>query len=324
MAYYWLRKELENKEQSLQERFNNLQQNISAANEKMDSYKLNMKNILEELEQWAMAARQKEDDKMHIEQYYRIDELHIKDIMLQIEKLTQEVNIKMHELEKEVTETQARQIEMEKTTEELKKLQIERQRLLDDVMRTQETIKILSDELRRQCDIYFTNKVELGEQKESLEKKVKEYDERVKSNKQEEEENKKQEAKLSKSRGDLVKLEKDFNEIHNEIEIKKNELSALARELTNKTNYTNVIKNDLEKKSKEKIEEDLIISAVSETFYYVQEYVIKIVYMNIIKVEKKYQKYLQKLMNSKNLLKNYLKIFRTNLNFWNCRKLVLV
>ncbi len=58
------RKELEGKEMDLQERFNILQHNIAQANEKMDSYKLNMKNILEELEQWALAARTKEDDKL--------------------------------------------------------------------------------------------------------------------------------------------------------------------------------------------------------------------------------------------------------------------
>ena len=69
------RKNLENEELTLQERFNTLQQNIAKANEKMDTYKLDMKNILEELEQWALAARQKEGDKLNIEKYYRHDEL---------------------------------------------------------------------------------------------------------------------------------------------------------------------------------------------------------------------------------------------------------
>ena len=69
------RKTLENQELELQERFNILQKNIAKANEKMDAYKLNMKNILEELEQWALAARQKEGDKLNIEKYYRHDEL---------------------------------------------------------------------------------------------------------------------------------------------------------------------------------------------------------------------------------------------------------
>ena len=100
------RKSLENEELTLQERFNTLQQNIAKANEKMDTYKLDMKNILEELEQWALAARQKEGDKLNIEKYYRHDELKVKDTMLQIENLTQDVNNRMHELEKEVTESQ--------------------------------------------------------------------------------------------------------------------------------------------------------------------------------------------------------------------------
>jgi chromosome segregation ATPase len=148
------RKALENQELTLQERFNILQQNIAKANEKMDSYKLNMKNILEELEQWALAARQKEGDKLNIEKYYRHDELKIKDTMLQIEKLTQEVNNCLHNLEREVTETQAAQIEMDKTTVELKNLQGERQDLLDQLIRTQENIKNLSDDLREECDRY--------------------------------------------------------------------------------------------------------------------------------------------------------------------------
>ena len=58
-------------------------------------------NILEELEQWALAARQKEGDKLNIEKYYRHDELKVKDTMLQIERLTQDVNNRMKELETE-------------------------------------------------------------------------------------------------------------------------------------------------------------------------------------------------------------------------------
>lgn len=146
----------------------------------MDTYKLDMKNILEELEQWALAARQKEGDKLNIEKYYRHDELKVKDTMLQIERLTQDVNNRMHELEKEVTETQAAQIEMDKTTIELKNLQAERQELLDHLITTQDNIKTLSDDLRDLCDIYYQNKVELGKDKEELDKGIKTYEENLK------------------------------------------------------------------------------------------------------------------------------------------------
>ena len=244
------RKALENQELTLQERFNILQQNIAKANEKMDSYKLNMKNILEELEQWALAARQKEGDKLNIEKYYRHDELKIKDTMLQIEKLTQEVNNCLHNLEREVTETQAAQIEMDKTTVELKNLQGERQDLLDQLIRTQENIKNLSDDLREECDRYYKNKVELGKNKEELDKNIKIHEDSLKMNKKAEEEIKQREGVLSKTRENYQDSQHRYNELHNDIEIKKNELGALARELANKTNSTNYLKNDLEKKKR--------------------------------------------------------------------------
>lgn len=244
------RKELENKELSLQERFNILQQNIAKANEKMDSYKLNMKNILEELEQWALAARQKEDDKLNIEKYYRHDELKIKETMLQIEKLTQEVNTRQHDLEREATETQAAQIEMEKTTEELRRLQIERQKLLDELIKTQEDIKNLSDDLRAECDRYYLNKRELSQSKEELDKKIKSHENAIKDNKNAEEKIKQKESTLSKTREEHQGNELRYKELHNDIEIKKNELGALARELSNKTSSTNYLKNELEKKKK--------------------------------------------------------------------------
>ena len=42
----------------------------------------------EELEQWALAARQKEEDNLTLEKYRRADEAKIKELTLQIEKPT--------------------------------------------------------------------------------------------------------------------------------------------------------------------------------------------------------------------------------------------
>ena len=170
--------------------------------------------------------------------------------MLQIEKLTQEVNNCLHNLEREVTETQAAQIEMDKTTVELKNLQGERQDLLDQLIRTQENIKNLSDDLREECDRYYKNKVELGKNKEELDKNIKIHEDSLKMNKKAEEEIKQREGVLSKTRENYQDSQHRYNELHNDIEIKKNELGALARELANKTNSTNYLKNDLEKKKR--------------------------------------------------------------------------
>ena len=60
----------------------------------MDQNKLEMNWNQEELEQWALAARQKEEDNLTLEKYKRADEIKIKELNLAIEKLT--VNSERH------------------------------------------------------------------------------------------------------------------------------------------------------------------------------------------------------------------------------------
>lgn len=87
----------------------------------MDQYKLEMNWNQEELEQWALAARQKEEDNLTLEKYKRADLVKIKELNLTIQNLTLDVSKKQSELDKEITETQAAQIELDKTAEEFKK-----------------------------------------------------------------------------------------------------------------------------------------------------------------------------------------------------------
>ena len=71
-----------------QERMNDLQNGIFKGNEKMDKFKLKMNWNQEELEQWALAAKQKEDDNLTLEKYKRADDAKVKQLNWQIEQLT--------------------------------------------------------------------------------------------------------------------------------------------------------------------------------------------------------------------------------------------
>lgn len=90
------------------------------------------------LESWAAAQKQKEDDNLALQKYQRADEARIKELTLQIEKLTKEVKSRQNQLDAEVTETRAAQIELDKTGEEFKNLHRERQELL---LQWEESIK---------------------------------------------------------------------------------------------------------------------------------------------------------------------------------------
>ena len=54
----------------------------------MEQHKLEMNFNQEELEQWSLAAKQKEEDNLALEKYRRQDEIKVKDLNLEIEKLT--------------------------------------------------------------------------------------------------------------------------------------------------------------------------------------------------------------------------------------------
>lgn len=56
---------------------------------------------------WELAVKQKEEDKDFIERHQKNDDLKIKELTIDIEKLTTEKNKLEEELNEEVTETQA-------------------------------------------------------------------------------------------------------------------------------------------------------------------------------------------------------------------------
>lgn len=59
----------------------------------------------EEKEMWELAVKQKEDDNVFIERYKRTDNLKIKELTIDIEKLTTDKNKLENELKGEITET---------------------------------------------------------------------------------------------------------------------------------------------------------------------------------------------------------------------------
>eukprot|EP00981_Chlorochromonas_danica_P011488 scaffold4036_cov248-Ochromonas_danica.AAC.13 len=121
----------------MKEQVNLLQNQIYKANERMDEFKMQMNWNQEELEQWAIAAKQKEEDYLAIEKYKRADEQKIKDLMLKVEHSTKELFQWKTKLENEVMDTQAKQMELDRIANEFKTAHEERQGMVN---RWQDTI----------------------------------------------------------------------------------------------------------------------------------------------------------------------------------------
>lgn len=112
------------------DKLDQLHTDLYRGKEKMDQFKLVMNWNQEEFAQWALAAKQKEEDNMALEQYQRQDEAKMREVTMQLEKLSTEALRKRHELASEVTETQAAQIELNKTAQDFRQLHSERQELV--------------------------------------------------------------------------------------------------------------------------------------------------------------------------------------------------
>lgn len=77
-----------------EERLNDIQVRIFRVNEKVEQIKLELNWNQEELEQWAITGKQKEEDHVTLQKYRKEDDAKIRQLNLQIEKLTVEVGRK--------------------------------------------------------------------------------------------------------------------------------------------------------------------------------------------------------------------------------------
>jgi coiled-coil domain-containing protein 39 len=231
-----------------QDRLNNIQNMIFKANEKMDQFKLEMNWNQEELEQWALATRQKEEDNLTLEKYKRADEAKIKELTLTIEKLTIEVSMKAQELEKEVTETQAAQIELDKTAQEFKRVHQERHKLYLQWSEVVQSSKKFDYQLSVIGEEYANARVYLQNKSDDYEDTKKQLKRDKESNKALESEIQTEERNIAKLREDIAEKDSKKNDLEGEVSILKNRLTSFATELANKRSNISAMNSELETK----------------------------------------------------------------------------
>ena len=228
-----IRKAEANQEETV-DRLNVCQNNIFKGNETLDRFKLQMNWNQEELEQWALAAKQKEEDNLALQKYTRADEAKIRETTQQIEKATlAETDAKVR-LEHEVTETQSKQIELDKTAEEFRRLHKERQELVRQWQESIETMRRRDDDIRRAGERYADAKAQLAGTKDRLGQVAKELENIKKDNAETQ-----GGLALKERKVQLLKLEfagsgGGLNEFKDEAEAIKTQLSKTASELASK------------------------------------------------------------------------------------------
>lgn len=217
-----------------QDHLNQLQNQIYRANERMDEFKMQMNWNQEDLDQWAVAARQKEEDNLALQKYTRADEIKIKELTLQIEQLNKELLQKRNILENEVTDTQAKQMELDRIADEFRQVHKERQGLVTQWQETIEAMKVRDQEINQIGERYAVAKAERAKQEAKVATQQKRIDAQRVENKEVESKSEQLARAVSRKREEMVRGSAKLVDYRNELESLKNELTSAAEGLVTK------------------------------------------------------------------------------------------
>jgi chromosome segregation ATPase len=187
----------------------------------------------EELGQWTSAAKQKEEDHVALERYRRADEQKVKDLELQLEKLTAEKSSKGKQLQDALTSTQSIQIEMDRTVEMLKSLTDSRKEALARWEDTVAAVNMRDEDLLRRGQEFTDIQLKVVEREKNLSEQERFLDQLNSENRRKEAAIDQADRQLAKVRADHVQAREGVTEFNDEMEVVKNQITASSRDLDN-------------------------------------------------------------------------------------------
>ena len=225
------RKAAEAERAELLDKAKRTQQQILKGTETLDQFRLLMNWNQEELENWALASRQKEEDNLALQKYRRADDARVKELNLAIEKTTKSVSEKKAELEAEVTESQAAQIQLYKTADDFAALHAERTQLVHQWEEAVEAMQRRDAAIAEASELFAQRRAELRELQQKL-------DERGRFLAAEVANNRERQAAISQAERGVDKLRKVYGSQHSvvqdasdEVHVMKNTLTKAQKEL---------------------------------------------------------------------------------------------
>ena len=225
-----------------QAKVNDIQQKIFEGNQTLEKLKSQINLNQEDMEKWMLAAKQKKEDNLMLEKYKRGDETKVKEIGLEIQRLTVERGKLERNLSNQITETKACQIEVDKLVEEFNFHSEERQRVFsqwDSVVGS----------LAKRNEI----QLEIGEKMVRLQKEISEKQSQVEEKgrylRREKEQNtlkkeniRKFERENFQEKNSNHRKTKEVEDFMAQIKIIQNRLSGRAGELESKIKYCLILR----------------------------------------------------------------------------------
>uniref|UniRef100_A0A8C1FPJ6 Coiled-coil domain-containing protein 39 n=2 Tax=Cyprinus carpio TaxID=7962 RepID=A0A8C1FPJ6_CYPCA len=266
--------QLENQLKTLNEKKNVQENNIFKATQKLDELKSQLNWDQQTLEDWLQESAHKDEDTMAIIKYAKQDESKIRELTLNIEKLTLEANQKRKVLDSEVTETVTAQVALDKTAESFGQAHTERQEMISQWENTIEQMRKRDQEIQ-QCAMMQAEVNQVIREKNYLLKERKDFMEReIENNKELERNISAAERQVLRLRQQLQEEERNQRRLQDEVEVLKGTLDRIATDVeTNRYQLTSM-KKDIQDKTAKVKEATLHNAALKEKLGMVTEVVL--------------------------------------------------
>lgn len=150
--------QIQQQTQDIMAKNDNIQSKTVVSQKRINQFKEEAKINQQELEQWIVIARQKEEDYLVLQRYSQEDEGRVRSMLLEIEKATGIIESKKAELEQEITSTRALQIELDMTAEQFRNLHEERIKLLSQWESTLQQMQNLNEAIDKTSEAFKLRK----------------------------------------------------------------------------------------------------------------------------------------------------------------------
>ncbi|UJR23536.1 hypothetical protein I4U23_026526 [Adineta vaga] len=213
---------VENEITTIKDRKSGLADEVFRVNQSLDEMKAQIKWDQQALEAWLEESAQKDEDVMALMKYTRQDEAKVKELMLKIERMTEESNKKKRAVESEIMDTTSIQVELDKTASNFRRSHKHRQELL---ARWEDIIDQMHQR-DRDIDLLAAQLVKLKADARTVEEQIIEKREFYNN---EQRNNSERQLQMSMAERQAAKLRSQYDDAERGRLLYENELSGLRR-----------------------------------------------------------------------------------------------
>ncbi|XP_071508551.1 coiled-coil domain-containing protein 39-like [Diadema antillarum] len=244
---------LENDLADIKERKNIFQNTIFKNTQKLEELKSQLNWDQQALEAWLEESARKDEDFMTIAKYTQLDDAKIKELSLQMERMTEMSQKKKKVLDNEMTETLTAQLEMDKTAEEFRKAHNDRQQLIEQWEATIEQMQRRDREMDRLATRLAEAKADLMDHEEMVKEKQQFLENEIENNQEQTKKIQGTDRLAARLRLDYQDNENQRIQFADEMETLKFTVERTATDLESMRRQVNELKKEVENR-KDRVE----------------------------------------------------------------------